>query len=145
MKRFASIALAVMLLLTLCACGGDVSAVKITAVPSEYFTESEINDAIQVIITEFRFSWSGCTLTEISYAGDDVNAREAQYYLEQHYADYSAVWGEYDQMLILTSSFDVDQSGGDGSFNPNSTYTGWKWLLVKSGNGPWRHVDHGYG
>lgn len=145
MKRILSFAMLVLLLLTLCACGGDVSTVKISAVPSERFTESEINDAIQVIVAAFETSWSGCTLTEIAYAGDDINARETEYYLEQHYTDFSAVWGEYDRLIILTSSFDVDQSGGDGSLNPNSTYTDWSWILVKSGDGPWRYVDHGYG
>lgn len=47
-------------------------------------------------------------------------------------------------MLVLLSSFDVDASGGDGSLNPNSSYEGWAWILVRSKAGQWKHVDHGY-
>ena len=42
------------------------------------------------------------------------------------------------------ASFDVDSSGGDGSLNPNSTYSDWKWILVRTNGGHWQHVDHGY-
>ncbi|MGN0339060.1 MAG: hypothetical protein ACI4D0_01045 [Lachnospira sp.] len=34
--------------------------------------------------------------------------------------------------------------GGDGSSNPNSTYSDWKWILVRTNGGHWQHVDHGY-
>lgn len=46
--------------------------------------------------------------------------------------------------IVLLSSFDVDSSGGDGSLNPNSTYSDWKWILVRTDGGKWQHVDHGY-
>ena len=49
-----------------------------------------------------------------------------------------------DEVIVLISSFDVDSSGGDGSLNPNSTYTRWSWILVRNKNGKWKHVDHGY-
>ena len=37
-----------------------------------------------------------------------------------------------DEAIVLTSTFDVDGSGGDGSLNPNSTYKDWIWLLVRN-------------
>lgn len=46
--------------------------------------------------------------------------------------------------MVLLSSFDVDSSGGDGSLNPNSTYDNWMWILVRTKDGQWKHVDHGY-
>jgi len=49
-----------------------------------------------------------------------------------------------DEVIVLLSSFDVDVSGGDGSLNPNSSYHNWMWIMVRSGNGPWTHADHGY-
>ena len=49
-----------------------------------------------------------------------------------------------DEVIVLVSSFDVGKSGGDGSLNPDSTYTKWKWILVRNKSGSWRHVDHGY-
>ena len=57
-------------------------------------------------------------------------------------------WAEQaqaEEAIILVSTFEVDASGGDGSLNPNSTYTGWQWILVRSANGAWEHRDHGYG
>ena len=37
---------------------------------------------------------------------------------------------------VVTENFTVDESGGDGSLNPNSTYEDWNWILVRSG-GSW--------
>lgn len=49
-----------------------------------------------------------------------------------------------DEVMVLLSSFDVDSSGGDGSLNPNSTYDKWMWILVRTKDGQWKYVDHGY-
>jgi hypothetical protein len=46
---------------------------------------------------------------------------------------------------VLLSDFNVDSSGGDGSLNPNSTYGGWNWILIRdSKTGNWRVDDWGY-
>ena len=124
--------------------GGNASEVVVTQVPSEIYTEKEINSAISVIKKDFALSWSGCTLREIGYAGDEINRQWSEDYLVRQHEDFEESWGTFDQVLVLISSFDVDGSGGDGSLNANSTYTGWNWILVRDGNGPWRHVDHGY-
>lgn len=124
--------------------GGDVSAVVVTQVPSEIYSEKDIGSAISVIKREFSLTWSGCTLREIGYAGDERNRLESDDYLNRLHGDFVESWGKFDQVLILVSSFDVDGSGGDGSFTPNSTCTDWDWILVREGKGPWRHVDHGY-
>ena len=127
------------LTLALCACGGHVKDVQIHAVESEMYSETDINAAVQVIIKEFDRSWKGCTLTSISYAGDERTQAESEYYLNT-LGLYKA-----DELIVLSSSFDVDQTGGDGSLNPNSTYNGWSWILVRNTGGRWKHVDHGYG
>lgn len=31
------------------------------------------------------------------------------------------------ELIVLLSTFDTDENGGDGSFNPNDTYTNWQW------------------
>ena len=49
-----------------------------------------------------------------------------------------------DEVIVLLSSFDVGAFGGDGSLNPHSTYSDWKWILVRTNGGHWQHVDHGY-
>ena len=73
-------------------------------------------------------------LTEIYYAGDSVS-KEHQEWADRYNAD---------ETIVLLSSFDVDSSGGNGSLNPNSTYDGWNWILVRKEGEGWVHVDHGY-
>ena len=122
-------------LLTLCACGGDVSKVNIS-IPeeSDLYTTKEIEDAIDTAMDYFKKEFDGCTLTEIAYAGDDRS---------NDYAEWAQRIGG-DEVIVLISSFDVDASGGDGSLIPNSTYTKWMWILAREEGGKWQHVDHGY-
>jgi len=121
-------------LFSLSACGGNVRNVNIIDVASEIYTSDEIMSAIETIIKEFDKDWSGCTLKEIYYAGDDIT---------QGYQDW-ADRNDADEVIVLLSSFDVDGSGGDGSLNSNSSYHHWNWILVRTNSGEWQHVDHGY-
>ncbi len=136
MKRYIAILCAVVCLASLAACGGgDVSQVKVTEYESEIYTDKQIQSAIDEIVRYFKKNFEGCTLKEITYAGDEWTKREADY-AERYDAE---------DVIVLISTFDVDASGGDGSLNPNSTYTRWTWILVRDGLGGWKHVDHGYG
>ena len=118
----------------LSACGGNVKNVKITEYSSEIYSNSEIQEAIDVTINYFKKKFSGCTLTEITYYGDE-KLPDYQEFAERNNAN---------DVIVLVSTFDVDESGGDGSLNPNDTYINWKWILVRSEDGKWKHVDHGY-
>lgn len=134
MRKGMLAALLVLVVLAFCACGGKVSDAKTHTADSELYTQEEITDAIDAIKKEFRAEWSGCTLTEIYYAGDETSQEH------QDWADRNGA----DEVIVLLSSFDVDSSGGDGSLNPNSTYANWSWILVRTNKGQWKHVDHGY-
>ena len=134
MKKRIAFVLALVCMLGLVACGGNVEHVKIADYSSEIYSDAEIESAIDVAIDYFSKNFQGCTLTEITYGGDD---KLAEY---QEFADRNNAT----QVIVLVSSFDVDASGGDGSLNPNSTYTNWNWILVRTDGGTWRHVDHGY-
>lgn len=134
MKRLITAAMCILLIVCLCACGGKESTVKVIDVESETYSEKDIASAIDVIEKEFRKNWKGCTLKEIRYAGDELCAKEKEF-AERYGAD---------EVIVLLSSFDVDSSGGDGSLNPDSTYTDWNWILVRTNGGKWRHVEHGY-
>ena len=100
---------------------------------SNMYSQNEIDDAIKVIVDEFQ-GWKGCTLTSIYYGGDELSKAH------QEWADRN----DADEVIVLLSSFDVDESGGDGSLNPNSTYDDWMWILVRKNGGQWMHIDHGY-
>lgn len=134
MKKLIALFLALVCTLSLVACTDNVKKVKITDYSSEIYSDAEIESAIDVAINYFNLFFEGCTLTEITYLGDDelVNWQE--------FADNNNA----DDVIVLVSSFEVDASGGDGSLIPNSTYTDWKWTLVRTDGGNWRHVSHGY-
>jgi len=135
MKRIVAILMAVIFLMSMIGCGGgNVSEAGIRDFTSEIYTHKEIDSAISEIMRYFKKNFDGCTLREITYAGDEKTLAHAEW-AERHGAD---------DVCVLISTFDVDDSGGDGSLNPNSTYTRWLWILVRDGKGRWKHVDHGY-
>ena len=134
MKKLIALVLALVCVIGLVACGGNVKNVKITDYSSEIYSDAEIENAIDVAINYFEKNFEGCTLTEITYLGDD-ELDNWQEFAERNNAD---------DVMVLVSSFNVGASGGDGSLNPNSTYTNWKWILVRTNGGKWEHVDHGY-
>lgn len=134
MNKIKCIILSILSALSLSACGGNISDVSTQRIESELYSQDDINAAVDIIKKEFKSDWKGCSLTEIRYAGDEIT-KEHQKWSERNNAD---------EVIVLLSSFDVDSSGGDGSLNPNSTYDEWKWILVRSNGGQWKHVDHGY-
>ena len=134
MRKYICMFIVALLVLVLCACGGNVDGAKDRDVTSKIYTQEEILSAIDTIKQEFKNDWNGCTLTEIYYAGDEYS-KDYQDWADRNNAD---------DVIVLLSSFDVDASGADGSLNPNSTYDNWNWILVRTSGGKWKHVDHGY-
>ena len=148
MKKGIALALLCALALTLCACGGaaepptgeltaDVGGrINATILPAEssLYSEDDIDAAVETVLDYFSQNFKGCILTEIGYAGDDEAA------FREWAGNYDA-----DEAIVLTSTFEVDETGGDGSLEPNSTYSDWQWILVRDAGGDWRHVTHGYG
>ena len=129
MKKGIQILCSLMILFSLSGCGGNVRTVGIQQwEPSLIYSDNEIEDAIDVILTWFDWTMEGCTLREITYAGDAASLAH-QEWAERHNAD---------EVIVLISTFDVDSSGGDGSLNPDSTYPDWMWILVRKENGKWR-------
>ena len=135
MKRVLACAALCLMLLTLTACGGgDVGEVGILEVDSEIYTSAELEKGVNTVLDYFRKEFKGCTLSDLEYVGDEENG---------DYLNFATRNGA-DEVLVFTSTFDVDESGGDGSLNPNDTYKNWKWILARRNGGEWEHVDHGY-
>lgn len=100
---------------------------------SELYSKDDIQSAIEVIKTYFNED-SGCTLTSIEYAGDEMS---------KNYAEW-AERVDREEVIVLISSFDVDSSGCGDALNPNSTYDNYLWILARNKNEDWIHVDNGY-
>ncbi len=132
-----NIILIILIVLLITGCnnlGGNVKNVKTNHIQSNIYSKEDIDNAIDIITKEFEKDWTGCTLKEIYYSGDDNSLAH------QDWADRNSA----DEVIVLLSTFDVDSSGGDGSLNPNSTYEDWMWILVRNKGEKWIHVDHGY-
>ncbi len=134
MKKMLLFIFALICLILLTACGGDIGKVRIQTCSSDLYSQEEISDAIETALRHFRKEFKDCTLAEIGYLGDEKI---------RNYQEF-AVRNQADDVIVLVSSFTVGASGGDGSLNPNSVYWDWKWILVRNNGGKWRHVDHGY-
>lgn len=101
---------------------------------SVHYSETEVEQMMDVVEQAFRNAFQGCYLIELTYdeALSDLYCEE---WAEQYDADLA---------VILTSVFDVGASGGDGSLNPNSTYSNWEWILTKTGQEDWILQTWGY-
>ena len=143
MKKLICILLSVTVLFLMSACNvqlnksGNVKSVKIEEWEvSKLYSDDEIKAAIKVSEDYFEKEFGGCTLTKITYAGDNVSLNETAYRKDNG--------SDYDKVIVLLSSFDTDSFGGDGSLNPNSTYDNWNWIMGKKQGDKWEHIDHGY-
>lgn len=114
--------------------GGDTSQTKRIIGESSLYSQAEIEQMMDTVESTFRREFKGCTLLELKY-DEALSQKQSGDWAEQYQADEAAV---------LTSSFDVDGSGGDGSLNPNTTYSKWLWVLTRNGDGNWKLQTWGY-
>ncbi|PYF08429.1 DUF4829 domain-containing protein [Ureibacillus chungkukjangi] len=120
---------------------GKSNNAQVSIGESTKFSEVEINEAVSKVKRKF-WGFRGCELTEIWYTEAESD-KIAEDYL--NYGDGSEKNIDKDNVIGLLSNFKVDSSGGDGSLEPNSTYTEWRWVLIRnSENGKWHVKDWGY-
>ena len=116
---------------------GNVSNVNRVVDSSALYSEKSINKAFDVIEKKFAKDFEGCILTELRY-DEDVESRfeeEIEKYHKENNQD----------LIVVLSTFDTDEKGGDGGFNPNDTYTNWQWYLVKTADKKsWKIINWGY-
>lgn len=121
----------------LCSCGGNIKNVQINVTESSLYSSDEISDATDVVLNlkYFKENFDGCTMTRLEYDEQETLRQRkggtAEYYVS-------------DEIIVFVSDFDVDNSGGDGSFLPNSTERGWKWILARDDNEKWILENYGY-
>jgi len=114
--------------------GGDISNVERTVATSELYSEQDINEAMDIVVNYFQSDFEGCTLTDLWY-DENVCVSQSDEWAKQYDADES---------IVLLSNFDVDSAGGDGSMEPNSTYSDWLWILVRNEGSDWELKTWGY-
>ncbi len=137
-RIFVFAAMLLVILAAVCFLGnrGDVSNVQRIIGKSSVYTETEIDQAMDVAAAYFRDNFEGCKLLTLEY--DDKWRADALYRANQYGVGPN-------QVIIIQSSFYVPAKGADSSLNPDDTYTHWKWILTRTEGGKWSHKDHGYG
>ena len=135
MKKMIILMLCLALIFSLIGCA-EKKAERIIGY-SALYGEDLINKAFDVIEKEFSKNFKGCTLTELRY-DDEVENKFGD--------DLMRYATEKDkELIVVLSTFETDRRGGDGSLNPNSTYTNWQWRLVRTEDmKSWELIDWGY-
>ena len=133
----------ILIVFSLVACkeAGKTNNVAVNINKSVKFKKAEINDAVVCVKKKFK-DFQGCNLTNLWYDEEKSN-QFIEGYLKNGNGSVNGVSAE--NVIVLLSNFHVDSSGGDGSLNPNSTYSDWNWVLIRdSKTGQWRADDWGY-
>lgn len=134
-KRSLAILLLCTIIFTLSSCShGVVSHVEISEYSSEVYSDSDIQSAINEVISNFEEKWPRCTLLTASYIGDD----KLESY--QDWADRN----DADEVIVILSDFYVSIFSDSPTMNTGSEYQGWGWILVRNEGEAWRIVDQGY-
>ena len=128
MKKGLIIPTIIVVIALLCSCGKTGAVQKIIP-DSEIYSKEEIDSAKNTVIKEFRKSFDGCELFKIEY-GDEATLREAKNYGSG-------------KVMVLLSEFETGSSF-DGSLEPNSKYSDYKWVLARTRLGSWKVEDRGY-
>lgn len=136
MKKLIKVCLLFAMILTISGCDSKTEDVIIADFNSNLYTQADYLSAVETVKTNFSKTVDGSkrTLREISYAGDEKTLAEQEYILS---------YGDYDEGIVLATTFDVGKSAG--SLEPNSTYTGWQWFLGRKNGESWKIVMQGYG
>ena len=135
MRKKLCLLLAVLLLTALlCGCsrGGNADNVELTIGPSQLYGESEIRQAMKLVIDQFESGFESCELLTLVYNEAD-SLRSADEWAEQYHAD---------EAIVLESSFYV--RGKNPTLNAFSTYESWEWILTRSGHGAWTLQTWGF-
>ena len=96
---------------------GNISNVNRVVGYSALYDENSINEAFDVIEKKFAKDFEGCTLTELRY-DEDVENKFAEE-IEKYHKENNQ------ELIVVLATFDTDENGGDGGFNPNDTSTNW--------------------
>ena len=143
MKKIITSLCLILVVFTFASCSqfGKTNNVVVSIGKSDKFSKKEINDAIKCVMKKFK-DFKGCNLTKLWYDEEQSN-NEIKGYMAGGKGSVNGARPE--NVIILFSDFDVDSSGADEGFNPNSTYSNWNWILIRdSKTGNWRVDDWGY-
>lgn len=114
--------------------------IKLDIGESTKFSKEEIDNAVDCLKRSFDFE--ACTLTKIYY-NEEISNTAIEDYLQFGNGSVNKVKAE--NVIVLLSDFDVDNSGDNPVLNPGETYTNYNWILIRDDkNSDWKVDDCGF-
>ena len=114
--------------------------IKLDIGESTKFSKEEIDNAVDCLKRSFDFE--ACTLTKIYY-NEEISNTAVEDYLQFGNGSVNKVKAE--NVIVLLSEFDVDNSGDNPVLNPGETYTNYNWILIRDDkNSDWKVDDWGF-
>ena len=114
--------------------------IKLDIGESTKFSKEEIDNAVDCLKRSFDFE--ACTLTKIYY-NEEISNTAVEDYLQFGNGSVNKVKAE--NVIVLLSDFDVDNSGDNPVLNPGETYTNYNWILIRDDkNSNWKVDDCGF-
>ena len=115
---------------------GDDTEVEIDMYLGEsaVYTESQLEEAINLILDSFEADFEQCTLQEIEY--------DEEYSLSQE--EMNKEMFQVDNAVVFTSTFVVDDNYMNGPLNAGQTYEDYEWILNMDADGNWSILTSGY-
>lgn len=100
--------------------------IKLDIGESTKFSKEEIDNAVDCLKRSFDFE--ACTLTKIYY-NEEISNTAVEDYLQFGNGSVNKVKAE--NVIVLLSDFDVDNSGDNPVLNPGESYTNYNWILIR--------------
>ena len=114
--------------------------IKLDIGESTKFSKEEIDNAVDCLKRSFDFE--ACTLTKIYY-NEEISNTAVEDYLQFGNGSVNKVKAE--NVIVLLSDFDVDNSGDNPVLNPGETYTNYNWILIRDDkSSDWKVDDCGF-
>ena len=142
MKKIAIYLSMILIIFSLAGCNqnNESSDINVDIGESTKFSKEEINNAVDCL--KISFDFEACTLTKIYY-NEEISNTAVEDYLQFGNGSVNKVKAE--NVIVLLSDFDVDNSGDNPVLNPGETYTNYKWILIRDDkNSDWKVDDWGF-
>ena len=142
MKKIAIYLSMILIIFSLAGCNqnNESSDINVDIGESTKFSKEEINNAVDCL--KISFDFEACTLTKIYY-NEEISNTAVEDYLQFGNGSVNKVKAE--NVIVLLSDFDVDNSGDNPVLNPGETYTNYNWILIRDDkNSDWKVDDCGF-
>lgn len=136
MKKLHLFSAVTLVIALLCGCS-DASKVKIDYGKSELYSHSQMDSAIDKIMSKFE-GFEDCTMDSISYAGDERSKEEIDY------CNTLAEEKTYDECIVFSSDFHTSWFSKNPVLEPGTDYPGYEWYLARNNSGEWDLLTWGY-